>query len=134
MTPTLSITGIDEPERELADRELVAVFHDRDGVGGGGEGDALGAEDLRVRVHHEDAIELLRGPVIGVLVRDDDAHDVAEVGQRHRERPGIDDEGVVRHVENESGVLVFGQLHAATVPSRRRNTLPQVPPGGILLT
>ena len=105
----------EELQGEPAGGDLVAVVDDRDRIGGCGDGHTLRSEDLRVGVHLEDAVELLGSPVVGVLVGDDDGHDVTEIGERHRECTGVDDQRFVGFFEDEGGVFVLGQLHGASL-------------------
>ena len=52
-------------------------------------------------------VEVIGRPVVGVLVGEDDADDLAEVDEGSGVGPRIDDQGLARLVQSEGGMLEF---------------------------
>ena len=70
-----------------------------------------GRVDRDIGVQVEDALELLRGPVVGVLVGDHDGDGVGGVGERRGERAGVDEELPAGVFEEQGGVFELRQSH-----------------------
>ena len=60
------------------------------------------------------SVEVLARPVVGMLVRQDDPHDVVQALQRAREVPRIDHEGLALLLETEAGVFVLRDAHGSS--------------------
>ena len=63
--------------------------------------------------------------MVGVLVGEDDADDIAEVEQRVGERSRVDDEALSGLVDGERGMVVLGDSHTleSTVGGPRQQAI-----------
>ncbi len=132
-TPTLSTIGNEEwisacfsPKNCRVNGSISTfwpVVHDGEVEVGCGRGDSRGPEELHVGAVLEDAVQVLGGPVVAVLVGHDDGHHVGALGERHREGSGVDDKLLLSDRRDKAGVFVLGDPHASSLaPSPETNT------------
>src|SRR5690606_18764457 len=111
----LVVGPAEEAKREGSDRVLVTGLDDRH-LDGGGFGDGGRAEDGDARELARDAFEVFRGPVVRVLVRDNDTDDRLELAEVGGEAAGVDDEALAPVLNGEMGMFVLDDAHETTLP------------------
>jgi hypothetical protein len=104
--------GAEEAQRERTGLRGVAVRDDGHGVAGRGRSDPGRGEDRHAGVHRQDAVELVRGPVVAVFVRDDDGDRVRGIRQGRRERTWVDEQPAAGGLEDQRGMLQLREFHA----------------------
>lgn len=106
-----------EGEREGAGAAGIPCRHDLPRVARQRRRDPGGSEQLRVGCRGQQPVEVLGRDVVGVLVRDDDAHEPRRV-EGGGEAPGVDDEARAVVLDDQAGVLALREDHGATVVTR----------------
>ena len=117
---------VDHGDRLVDHAVPPAVEGEGEGTGGhgvaGGDGDGTelrrrrrgtgGGVDRHIARIVAEPAQMLRRPVVGVLVREHDGDETVQILEGQRERPRIDDQLVPLGLEAETGVFVFRDAHA----------------------
>ncbi len=113
----------EESQGESADVDGVAGRDDGDVVSLCGAGDPGGGEDRRAGCRAQESVEVVGRPVVRVLMGDHDPDQIGEVVQGRRERPGVDQKGLLVRIETEAACSnLVTRMEESTPSARPRQT------------
>ena len=114
----LAVGAAEEREFEHTGAHRVSGGDDGGLDGSGGRG-RRGCVDRDVRELVAEPAQVLRRPMVGMLVRHDHADDAVEVCQSRGQTAGIDHEGLAGSLDGEKRVRVLCDVHMSSMPAVR---------------